>query len=274
MTSDVSLTSTPGGSSESSLLVASDVYKSFNGVVAVDGMDLSVERGQMAGLIGPNGAGKSTMFDLISGLTTPDRGSIVFDGTEITRKTPWHIAQLGLVRSFQIARELKQMTVMENVMLAGQHQPGEAFWRAVLPGVRSQVIDQEIELRDHAWEILDFFELDHLAGEYAGNLSGGQRKLLELARVLMTEPTMILLDEPFAGVNPTLEEKLLGRLHALQAEGYTILLVEHDMEVIMNHCEPITVMHQGQRLLEGDPQTVQDDERVLEAYLGAEVWAE
>lgn len=260
-----------GPSSGDALLTARDVVKRFGGVTAVDGMDLEVEAGSMTALIGPNGAGKSTMFNLITGVHVPDGGRIIFDGTDITRKRTSAIAELGLVRSFQIARELKRMTVMENVMLAAPNQIGESFSYAVLPGLRRRVIAEETELRERAWETLEFFEIDHLAGDYAGTLSGGQRKLLEMARVLMTDPEMILLDEPLAGVNPTLERKLLDRLHELREAGYTFLIVEHDMEVIMNHCDPIIVMHQGKRLVEGDAATVTSDERVIEAYLGGEV---
>jgi len=196
---------------------------------------------------------------------------VVFDGSDITDKRPDAVANRGLVRTFQIARELDRMTVLENVMLAPRNQQGERLWRSVLPWTRNGVVEQETELRERAWETLEFFELDHLAEEYAGTLSGGQRKLLEMARVLMTDPEMVLLDEPLAGVNPTLEERLLDRLHDLQAEGYTFLLVEHDMDIIMNNCDPIVVMHQGQKLVEGSPGTVKSDERVLEAYLGGEV---
>lgn len=261
----------PAFDPDGGLLQATGVRKSFGGIVAVDGMDLAIQAGTMTGLIGPNGAGKSTMFNLITGVHTPEAGRIVFNGDDITGMRPSDIAARGLVRSFQIARELKRMTVMENVMLAAPNQSGESFWRAVTPGFRRKVSEEETELRERAWEVLDFFEIDHLAGEYAGNLSGGQRKLLEMARVLMTDPEMILLDEPLAGVNPTLEKKLLDRLHALQDEGHTFLVVEHDMEVIMNHCDPIIVMHQGSKLVEGDAETVRQDERVLEAYLGGEV---
>lgn len=253
------------------LLRVGNVRKSFGGITAVDGLSFDVEAGSMTALIGPNGAGKSTMFNLITGVHKPDGGRIVFDGTDITGKRPSEIAQRGLVRSFQIARELSRMTVLENVMLAAPDQLGESIPYSVLPGLRGRVRDEELELRDRAWETLEFFEIDHLAGEYAGNLSGGQRKLLELARVLMTEPEMILLDEPLAGVNPTLETKLLDRLNQIQAEGYTFLIVEHDMEVIMNHCNPIVVMHQGQLLMEGNPETVRNDERVIDAYLGGQI---
>jgi branched-chain amino acid transport system ATP-binding protein len=253
------------------LLRVRDLRKRFGGITAVDGVSFEVTSGTMTGLIGPNGAGKSTTFDLVTGIQRPDGGQVHFDGTDVTGARPNVVANRGLVRTFQIARELRQMTVLENVMLAPRGQRGETLWRAVLPGARSGVERQERELRERAWETLEFFEIDHLAEEYAGTLSGGQRKLLEMARVLMTDPQMVLLDEPLAGVNPSLEEKLLARLHDLRDEGYTFLLVEHDMDVIMNHCDPLIVMHQGQVLVTGSPERVRNDERVLEAYLGGEV---
>lgn len=255
------------------ILRVRDLRKTFGGITAVDGVSFEIERGTITGLIGPNGAGKSTTFNLISGAYTPDSGQVVFDGTNITGRRPDVVARRGLVRSFQIARELSEMSVLENVMLAPKDQLGERLYRSVLPGLRGQVESQERELRERAWETLEFFEIDHLATEHAGNLSGGQRKLLEMARVLMTDPEMILLDEPLAGVNPTLEKKLVERLHELKDDGYTFLLVEHDMDIVMNNCEPIIVMHQGQKLAEGDSETIQNDERVLEAYLGGEVEA-
>ncbi len=261
----------PGVDTAETILAVEGLRKSFGGITAVDGVSFDVERGTITGLIGPNGAGKSTTFNLVTGVNAPDTGVVRFDGTDITGWQPDRIARRGLVRSFQIARELEGMTVIENVMLAPPDQAGERFWSAVLPGLRGRVTRQEKQLRERAWETLEFFELDHLAGEQAGSLSGGQRKLLEMARVLMTDPEMILLDEPMAGVNPTLEEKLLDRLHELQERGYTFLFVEHDMDVVMNHCDPVVVLHQGQVLAEGDPATVRDDERVLEAYLGGEV---
>ncbi len=253
------------------LLSVRGLEKQFGGITAVDGVSFTVDSGTITGLIGPNGAGKSTTFNLITGVHSPDGGTVTFGDDEITGLATHKIASRGLVRSFQIARELEKMTVMENVMLAAKNQTGEQLWRAVLPGARGAVTEQERELRDRAWEMLDFFEIDHLAAEQAGNLSGGQRKLLEMARVLMTDPEMILLDEPLAGVNPTLEVKLLDRLQELKADGYTFLLVEHDMDVVMNNCDPIVVMHQGKLLAEGDADTIQNDDRVLEAYLGGEV---
>ncbi|NLV06659.1 ATP-binding cassette domain-containing protein [Haloarcula rubripromontorii] len=257
---------------ESPLLEVDGLRKEFGGVVAVDGATFSIAEGSLTGLIGPNGAGKSTTFNCITGIHEPTGGRVTFDGQNITGLAPYTLANRGLVRTFQIARELSDMTVIENVMLAPGGQVGESVVRSVTPGLRDDVIADETAVRDRAWETLEFFEIDHLAHENAGNLSGGQRKLLEMARVLMTDPEMILLDEPLAGVNPTLEEKLLERIHELrQEQGLTFLLVEHDMDVIMNNCEHIIVMHQGSVLAEGDAETIKSDERVLEAYLGGDV---
>ncbi|WP_082224701.1 ABC transporter ATP-binding protein [Halolamina rubra] len=248
-----------------------NLRKRFGGITAVDGASFEVEAGSVTGLIGPNGAGKSTTFNCITGVHEPDGGAVYFDGEEITGLSPPEIANRGLVRTFQIARELEEMSVLENMMLAPPHQRGEKLVNAVTPGLRDDVIEQEIELREAVWETLELFEIDHLAEEYAGNLSGGQRKLLELARALMADPEMLLLDEPFAGVNPTLEEKLLDRIHDLTEQGYTFLLVEHDMDLIMQNCEHVIVMHQGNVLASGTPAEIRDDERVVEAYLGGEV---
>ncbi len=253
------------------VLRVQDLQKTFGGIRAVDGVSFAVEEGTLTGLIGPNGAGKSTTFNCITGALTPTNGIVYFNGEEVTGQSPHEIANRGLIRTFQIARELEEMTVLENMMLAPGGQSGESLIRAVTPGLRADVVRQERAIRDRAWELLERFELDHLAGEYAGSLSGGQRKLLELARALMADPEMILLDEPLAGVNPTLETKLLERLHELCASGYTFLLVEHDMDVIMNHCDPIIVMHQGSILTVGSSEEIRVDEQVIEAYLGADI---
>ncbi|OYR77878.1 ABC transporter ATP-binding protein [Halorubrum sp. C191] len=247
------------------------LVKRFGGVTAVDGASFEVDSGSLTGLIGPNGAGKSTTFNCITGVHEPTGGSVYFEGEEITGLKPHQIAREGLVRTFQIARELSEMTVLENLMLAPQGQLGESAIRAVTPGLRGAVVEEETALRERAWETLEFFEIDHLAHEHAGNLSGGQRKLLEMARALMTDPEMVLLDEPLAGVNPTLEEKLLDRIHDLRADGYTFLLVEHDMDIIMENCERVIVMHQGSVLAEGTGDEIRNDERVIEAYLGEEL---
>ena len=245
--------------------------KTFGGIVAVDDATFEVEEGSLTGLIGPNGAGKSTTFNCITGVHEPTAGSIYFQGEDITGLSPDTVANRGLVRTFQIARELEEMTVLENMMLAPKGQRGESLWRSVLPFARRSIIEQEEEVLEECWEMLEFFEIDHLAHEYAGNLSGGQRKLLELARALLTDPSMLLLDEPFAGVNPSLEKRLLEHIHELREKGYTFLIVEHDMDLIMQNCEHIIVMHQGKVLTEGSPADIKSDEQVIEAYLGGEV---
>jgi len=257
--------------SEEYPLVVENLRKSFGGITAVDDASFRVEQGSLTGLIGPNGAGKSTTFNLITGMLEPDSGTVTFDGEDVTGQRPHAIANKGLVRTFQIARELQEMTVLENMMLAPKHQRGEALWRSVTPGFRGDVVEQESELLERVWEVLEFFEIDHIAEEYAGNLSGGQRKLLELARALLTDPDMLLLDEPFAGVNPSLERRLLDHIHELREQGYTFLLVEHDMDLIMENCERVIVLHQGRVLTEGTPAEIQANEEVIEAYLGGNV---
>ncbi|MWG36086.1 ABC transporter ATP-binding protein [Halomarina oriensis] len=266
-----------------------NLRKEFGGITAVADASFQVEAGSLTGLIGPNGAGKSTTFNCIAGVHRPTSGKVFFQGEDITGLRPEQVANKGLVRTFQIAREMEDMTVLENMMLAPRGQVGESLFNSVVPGIpaprflddsqrqrwervvpqgRRAVTRQEEDLRERAWETLEFFEIDHLAGEYAGSLSGGQRKLLEMARVLMTDPEMVLLDEPLAGVNPTLEKKLLKRVHDLREEGLTFLLVEHDMDVIMNNCEHIIVMHQGTVLAEGEADDIRNDDRVIDAYLG------
>ncbi|MFB6185194.1 MAG: ABC transporter ATP-binding protein [Haloarculaceae archaeon] len=252
-------------------LEVTDLRKRFGGIQAVDGASFRVESGSLTGLIGPNGAGKSTTFNLITGVHRPDSGTVRFQDEDVTGLPTHTLAQRGLVRTFQIARELDEMTVLENMMLAPKFQRGESLWRSVLPYARRDVVEQEVQLRERTWEMLEFFEIDHLAEEYAGNLSGGQRKLLEMARALMTDPDVLLLDEPLAGVNPSLERKLLEHVHDLREDGYTFLLVEHDMDVIMNNCEHVIVMHQGTVLAEGTPADIRTNEAVIDAYLGEDL---
>ncbi|ADQ66858.1 ABC transporter ATP-binding protein [Halogeometricum borinquense] len=266
----IDATSTPDVSVEYPLQV-DGLRKTFGGITAVDDATFQIENGTLTGLIGPNGAGKSTTFNLITGMLKPDKGTVTFNGEDITGMEPHAIANKGLVRTFQIARELEDMTVLENMMLAPKNQRGEKLWRSVTPGVRNDVIEQEEELLERVWEVLEFFEIDHIAEEYAGNLSGGQRKLLEMARALLTDPDMLLLDEPFAGVNPSLEKRLLTHIHELREQGYTFLLVEHDMDLIMENCEHVIVLHQGRVLTEGTPADIKSNEEVIEAYLGGNV---
>jgi len=253
------------------ILSIDGLTKRFGGITAVDGVNLEVERGSITGLIGPNGAGKSTTFDLVTGFLRPDAGSVHFDGRPITGLAPHKVARAGAVRTFQITREFPEMTVLENLMVAPPGQRGESLLWSVAPGTRRRVVAQEREVAEEVWRTLDRFELDHLADEYASALSGGQRKLLELARALLTDPQLLLLDEPMAGVNPSLETKLLDHVHELREQGRTFLLVEHDIDLIMEHCDRVIVMHQGDVLAAGPPETIREDERVIEAYLGEDV---
>ena len=250
------------------MLEIRDLEKSFGGITALDGIDVSVDQG-ITGLIGPNGAGKTTFFNCVSGYLKPDAGTVAFDGTDITGDRTPEIVREGLVRTFQIPRELADMTVRENLLLAPRGQSGEALTRAWFRG--DQFAADERRTRTAALEMAEFFELDHLLEEPASSLSGGQRKLLELARTLLTDPEMVLLDEPLAGVNPSLERKILDRIHDLQSQGITFLFVEHDIELIMEHCDHVVVMHQGGKLTEGPPSDVRSDQRVIDAYLGEEV---
>ncbi|TET93800.1 ABC transporter ATP-binding protein [Candidatus Aerophobetes bacterium] len=248
------------------MLEVVDLEKNFGGIKAVDGCSLKVEQGSITGLIGPNGAGKTTLFNLITGFYEPDAGEIWFSGERIGGLSPHKIARRALTRTFQIPRELKEMTVLENLMVVPENQVGERIWNSFFrPGV---VRRQERELRDEALEVLEFVELIDLANEYAKNLSSGQKKLLELARTLMAEPKMILLDEPGAGVNPTLMKKLTRNIENLRQRGKTFFLIEHDMDLIMNLCDTVIVMNKGRQLAEGTPDEIKKNESVLEAYLG------
>ncbi|MCS6937214.1 MAG: ABC transporter ATP-binding protein [Candidatus Bipolaricaulota bacterium] len=251
------------------LLDVRDLVKDFGGLRAVNKCSLSVKRGTITGLIGPNGAGKTTLFNLITGFYKPDSGHVFFRGEEITGLPPHRIFHKKLCRTFQIPREFKQMTVLENLMLVPAGQRGEnLFCSWFLPRL---VRRQEAEIRDKALAVLEFVNLIHLKDEYAANLSGGQKKLLELARTLMADPEMVLLDEPGAGVNPTLMKQLVANIEKLCYErGVTFLLIEHDMDLVMNLCNPVIVMSNGEKLAEGTPQEIQRDERVLEAYLGSQ----
>jgi branched-chain amino acid transport system ATP-binding protein len=233
---------------------------------AVDGVDLTVEQGRITGLIGPNGAGKTTLFNLIAGTLAPTAGDIRFMGDPIGGLSPDRIFAKGLARTFQIPRPFPRMSVLENAMLVPLGQSGERFWNNWFrPG---DVARQERENRERAVDVLGFCGLGAKLNDAAGTLSGGQQKLLELARVLMIDPKMILLDEPGAGVNPTLMETLIDKILALHARGITFLLIEHNMDLVMRICHPIVVMAQGQVIHRGDAASVQKDPRVLDAYLG------
>lgn len=251
------------------ILEVEDVTKAFDGVRAVNRCNLSVRRGTITGLIGPNGAGKTTLFNLITGFLKPTGGRILFRGERIDGLPPHRIFHRGIVRTFQIPRELKTMTVLENLMLVPPGQAGEQIWNPWLFAFR--VSRQERRIYEKALQILEFVDLIHLRDDYAGNLSGGQKKLLELARTLMCDPEMILLDEPGAGVNRVLMRKLVENIETLRREaGITFFVIEHDMDLITRLCNPVIVMSQGERLAEGSPEEIKQDERVLEAYLGGQ----
>jgi branched-chain amino acid transport system ATP-binding protein len=248
------------------MLEVSRLLKAFGNLRAVDGVDLAIEAGTITGLIGPNGAGKTTLFNLIAGALAPEAGAIRFMGERIDRLTPDRIFARGLARTFQVPRPFPQMTVLENLMLAPPHQAGERFWNNWVRAGRVQ--GEERRARERAMEVLELCALADKAGETAGRLSGGQQKLLELARVLIAEPKLILLDEPAAGVNPVLLETLVDRIVRLNQRGVTFLVIEHNIDLVMSVCQPIVVMAQGQLIYRGDAVGVRKDRRVLDAYLG------
>jgi neutral amino acid transport system ATP-binding protein len=248
------------------LLAASGLYKSFGGIKAVNNASIEVAKGSITGLIGPNGAGKTTLFNLLSNFIRPDRGRVIFDGEPIQNMQPHQITQMGMVRTFQVARVLSRLSVIENMILAAQKQTGENFWNVWFKA--SEIKAEEKQLREQAMTILASVGLAHMANEYAGALSGGQRKLLEMGRALMTEPKLILLDEPAAGVNPTLIRQICDRILSWNREGMTFLIIEHNMDVIMSLCDRVWVLAEGHNLAVGTPSEIQSNSEVLEAYLG------
>ena len=244
-----------------------DVVKRFGGLVAVDHCTLDIAGGTITGLIGPNGAGKSTLFNIIAGFLQPTEGHVYLDGQDITRLPPHERFGKGLVRTFQIPHELKRMTVLENLMLVPEDQAGESLWRTWLqPG---RVRADEERVRTRAREVLEMLQLDRLRHELAGNLSGGQKKLLEIGRTMMTEPRVVLLDEPGAGVNRTLLAEIARVIRTLNQErGYTFCIIEHDMDLIAQLCDPVICMAQGSVLAQGTMAEIRANEAVLEAYFG------
>jgi branched-chain amino acid transport system ATP-binding protein len=246
---------------------ARDVVKRFGGIRAVNGATLDVAEGSITALIGPNGAGKTTFFNVVTGFYRPDGGQAIFEGRRVLGRPSYAIARLGMVRTFQITKALARMPVIDNMTLAAPNQPGERLRNVIFsPGA---VRRREAEVREQAMQLLEIFNLDRLAGDYAGTLSGGQRKLLELARALMTRPRLLLLDEPMAGINPTLGRRLLDHMRRLRTEeGVTFLFIEHDMEVVMNHSDRVIVMAEGRVIAEGEPLEVRRNKAVIDAYLG------
>jgi branched-chain amino acid transport system ATP-binding protein len=248
------------------MLTVRDIVKAFGGVRAVDGVGFVVAPGALVGLIGPNGAGKTTLFNCLSGALRPDSGTIELDGVPVQGLAPHRIFARGLARTFQIPRPFPEMSVLENVMLAAKDQAGEAFWRNWISVGR--VAAEERRNRARAMHWIDFVGLSDLAERPARVLSGGQRKLLELARVMTAEPKLVLLDEPAAGVAPRLLEQIIERIDQLNRRGVTFLLIEHNLDMVMRLCGHVLVMAQGRLLTEGTPEAVRADPRVVEAYLG------
>ncbi|GEA27585.1 lipopolysaccharide export system ATP-binding protein LptB [Microcystis aeruginosa NIES-4325] len=248
------------------LLSAKGLSKSFGGIRAVNNAYLDVPQGSITGLIGPNGAGKTTLFNLLSNFIRPDKGEVFLDGQPIHQLPPYQIALKGCVRTFQVARVLSRLTVLENMLLASPGQTGENFLKVWFQGAK--IRQQEQENRAKALEILDLIGLGEKAQDYAGALSGGQRKLLEIGRALMTEPKLILLDEPAAGVNPTLIAQISDHIIEWNRQGITFLIIEHNMDVIMSLCHHVWVLAEGTNLADGIPSEIQKNERVLKAYLG------
>ncbi len=249
-----------------SVLSIHGLTKRFDALVALDDISLTVERGSITGLIGPNGAGKSTLFNTVVGDVKLDRGSVEFNGKPIQGFTPDKIFRSGLARTFQIPQPFPEMTVLDNLMLSAPMQLGEKFWAPLLR--QRQIQEQESDHLERANEILAFTTLDKVADLAAAHLSGGQQKLLELARVLMSKPAMIMLDEPAAGINPSLTRLLVEKIHQLNRSGITFLIIEHNMDLVMQHCDRIVAMASGRIIFDGTATDAQASEELLESYLG------
>ncbi|MCB0978977.1 MAG: ABC transporter ATP-binding protein [Acidimicrobiales bacterium] len=255
----------PGVAKPDPILVADEVQRRYGGLLAVDVGHLEVQRGVITALIGPNGAGKTTFFNLLCGFDRADEGRWTFQGESAEGVKPYKLARRGMVRTFQLTKALAGMTVLDNMLLAPKGQSGERMLASLVPPIwRSQ----ETENLERARDLLQRFKLDHLTDEYAGGLSGGQRKLLEMARALMSQPSLIMLDEPMAGVNPALTQSLLGHVTALRDEGMSVLFVEHDMDVIMTTSDWVVCMAEGRIIAEGRPADIAGNAAVIEAYLG------
>ncbi|MER7500209.1 ABC transporter ATP-binding protein [Nonomuraea pusilla] len=256
----------PGVPKPDPILVVDDVVRRFGGLTAVDVKHVEIQRGSITALIGPNGAGKTTFFNQLTGFDTADAGSWTFNGRRMNGVPAHKVARAGMVRTFQLTKALSRLTVMENMRLGAQQQKGENFWRALVPSFWR---GQEDAITERAEDLLTRFKLAAKRDDFAGSLSGGQRKLLEMARALMVEPELVMLDEPMAGVNPALTQSLLGHVKDLREQGMTVLFVEHDMDMVRDISDWVVVMAQGSVIAEGPPDTIMSDERVIDAYLGA-----
>ena len=256
----------PGSKKPDPILIVDGVQRRFGGLVAVDVGHIEIQRGVITALIGPNGAGKTTFFNLLTGFDKPDEGSWSFNGTPISGVSPYKVARRGMVRTFQLTKVLSRLTVLENMRLGATKQRGEGLFAAFLKPLWRE---QEAEITAQAQDLLTRFKLDAKADDMAGSLSGGQRKLLEMARALMVKPEMVMLDEPMAGVNPALTQSLLGHVKDLRTQGMTVLFVEHDMDMVRDIADWVIVMAQGAVVAEGPPHEVMANPAVIDAYLGS-----
>ncbi len=255
----------PGCKKVDPILIADNVTRQFGGLTAVDVAHLEIPRGKITALIGPNGAGKTTLFNLLTGFDKPNTGSWQFEGKNLAGVPSYKVARRGMVRTFQLTKSLNAMTVIENMRLGAQKQSGENLFAGIVQMWRGQ----EARITAAADSLLTRFKLDAKREDYAGSLSGGQRKLLEMARALMSEPKLIMLDEPMAGVNPALTQSLLEHIKGLKANGTTVLFVEHDMHMVRHNSDWVIVMAEGKVVAEGEPGVVMKDQAVIDAYLGA-----
>src|SRR5215217_911436 len=247
-------------------VVVDGVTRTFGGLTAVSVDHLEVQRGGITGLIGPNGAGKTTLFNLLTGFDRPNTGTWSYDGRSLGKLSPHQVARLGVVRTFQLTKALSRLTVLQNMLLGAQDQRGESFFRALVPGI---LCGQEKANTEKAMDLLQRFKLDAKKDDFAGTLSGGQRKLLEMARALMSDPQVVMLDEPMAGVNPALTQSLLGHVKDLREQGMTVIFVEHDMDVVRDISDWVVVMAAGRVIAEGPPESISQNQAVVDAYLGA-----
>jgi neutral amino acid transport system ATP-binding protein len=256
----------PGCAKVDPILVASNVKRQFGGLTAVDVDHLEIPRGKITALIGPNGAGKTTLFNLLTGFDKPNSGEWTFEGKNLAGVPAYKVARMGMVRTFQLTKALSMLTVLENMRLGAKGQTGEKFFAAVIRPIWAK---QESSISDRARDLLKRFKLDAKEADFAAALSGGQRKLLEMARALMSEPTLVMLDEPMAGVNPALTQSLLEHIKDLKTQGMTVLFVEHDMHMVRHISDWVVVMAEGRIVAEGPPNIVMKDQAVIDAYLGA-----
>jgi len=256
----------PGCKKVDPIVVADGVTRTFGGLTAVDVEHVEIPRGSITALIGPNGAGKTTFFNLLTGFDKPNSGQWSFEGHSLARVPAYRVARRGMVRTFQLTKSLGRLSVLQNMLLGATKQPGENIFTAL---VRPLWRKREESITEKAEELLERFKLDAKRDDYAASLSGGQRKLLEMARALMSDPVLVMLDEPMAGVNPALTQSLLGHIKQLKAEGMSVLFVEHDMHMVRHISDWVIVMAEGKVVAEGPPDTVMSDPAVIDAYLGA-----